>query len=141
MWRESIDGIANFWNHDKDETAKNKMQYSLENDFPFYNDLARLSRNYEKGEYSDNTFYEKVKKLILPRRINIKMVGYNHKQTYDGCTIKDLIISIHPNIIRSDVEYYINGELKDINYQLKDGDFFEEKIREIKDSEFVRKRK
>lgn len=128
MYKESVDGIASFYNYDTDDSAKRQMKRSLENDFPFFEDLIKLNYRYDHHEYNDNEFYEKVKKLILPRRINIKLGDYSHVQTYLGCTIKDLIIKLHPNCIDPSISYYVNGKLKTVDYVFKDNDLFEEKV-------------
>ena len=134
MWRESVNGIASKWNFQTDDSAAAAMKKSLEEDFPFYDDLKRLIDDYKKHECSDFEFREKLGHLILPRQIIIRMPGFTQEQTYEGCSIKDFIIRLSKKGILSKIspnqEYYVNGIKKNLLYKLKDNDYFEIRIRE-----------
>jgi GTP pyrophosphokinase len=110
-------GIAQYWKTNG-ESAKKRMQDSIESKFQFYKSLSEI----ENGKMSDEIYFDVVKNEVLNKKAHVFDINGNMIELPSGSHPIDFAARVlGDNILYLDY-ITVNNSIVDNNYQLQDND-------------------
>jgi len=110
-------GLATYWNNNKNG-AREKMQEDLKNKYQFYSSLDEIN-----SAFLDNTrFVSEVKSEVLADKVYVYNAKGEITELPKGSTVIDYINKVNIDSINLIDNIFVNEELVDYNYILKNKD-------------------